>query len=177
MKKEVIIILILLIIPFISATCKENQIDINTASLSELDQLTGIGPVKAESIINSRPFNTLDELVNAYGIGPATLQTIKTQNLACVEEETENSSESTEKQTSPEKPEQENTQNTNNPQKTITSQTIKLNSESQKTIKTENNSEDSIKSKFTIYGLIAFCILLTFLFLIKKRKYKNEFRE
>ena len=178
MKKGVIIILILFLIPIISSTCEDNQININTASLTDLTQIINIGEKRAETLISLRPFESINNLININGIGPTYLEEIKTQNLACVEEEQETSSEDIEEQTPKKTPEQENTQETtNNLPKTITSQTIKLNSESQKTIKTENNSEDSNKNKLTIYGLIAFCILLTFLFLIKKKTYKNEFRE
>lgn len=70
------------------ALCEDGQIDINSASLEELDNLYGIGPVKAEAIINSRPFQSIDELIDVSGIGEFTLTKIKEQGLACVEEET-----------------------------------------------------------------------------------------
>jgi len=47
-----------------------------------------------------------------------------------------------------------------------------------KTIKTEKSSdfENKTKGKYAIYLLITFCVLLLFLFLLKKKKYnKNEF--
>ena len=47
---------ILINIPNISGICEDEQIDINSASLEELDELSGIGPVKAQAIIDSRPF-------------------------------------------------------------------------------------------------------------------------
>ena len=77
----------------ISASCQKNQIDINTASLEELDKLAGIGPVKAQAIINSRPFNKLDDLLNVVGIGDVTLSNIKQQGLACVSDEEEDGEE------------------------------------------------------------------------------------
>ena len=45
-----------------------------------------------------------------------------------------------------------------------------------KTIKTENNSEESGRS-YAIYGFIGFCILLGFLFVLKIRKNKFEKNE
>lgn len=56
------------------------QIDINIATLEELDDIPGIGPTKAQSIITYRvthgSFTSLDELLNVPGIGPALLEQI-----------------------------------------------------------------------------------------------------
>lgn len=60
------------------------SIDINTASSEELDEITGIGPVLAQRIIEARPFNSLDDLTKVKGIGEKTLQKIKDQGLARV---------------------------------------------------------------------------------------------
>ncbi|MDO8524789.1 MAG: helix-hairpin-helix domain-containing protein [bacterium] len=59
-------------------------VDINTATLSQLDKLTGIGPMYAQGIIDSRPYSSVDDLLRVKGIGPATLQKIKSQDFACV---------------------------------------------------------------------------------------------
>ncbi|QKV57929.1 MAG: helix-hairpin-helix domain-containing protein [Dechloromonas sp.] len=55
------------------------QLDINKASPEQLDGLKGIGPAKAQAIVDYRrqhgPFKSVDELQNVPGIGPATLRT------------------------------------------------------------------------------------------------------
>ncbi len=60
-------------------------IDINSASLKELEKLAGIGPVLAQRIIEARPFYSLDELTKVSGIGEKILQEIKKQGLAWVD--------------------------------------------------------------------------------------------
>jgi len=79
--------ILFLFLPNISAVCNESQININTASLEELDALSGIGPVKAQAIIDTRPFSSIDDLINVNGIGEVTLNNIKLQGLACIDGE------------------------------------------------------------------------------------------
>jgi hypothetical protein len=45
-------------------------IDVNRASVEDLEALPGLGPVMAARIAAARPFRTLDELREVSGIGP-----------------------------------------------------------------------------------------------------------
>jgi competence protein ComEA len=47
----------------------QTKLDVNTASLTELQNIPGIGPVVAERIIEGRPFKSADELQRVKGIG------------------------------------------------------------------------------------------------------------
>jgi competence ComEA-like helix-hairpin-helix protein len=74
----VILSLLFLFTPVVFAT---EKIDINTASLEQLDKIIGIGPVLAQRIIETRPFYSVDDLIKVEGIGEKTLQKIKDQGL------------------------------------------------------------------------------------------------
>jgi competence protein ComEA len=56
-------------------------VNINTATQAELESLDGIGPIKAQSIIDHRKknggFKTVDDLKQVDGIGSATLENLR----------------------------------------------------------------------------------------------------
>ena len=69
--------------PIITESINENEqgvININTASLQDLDTLPGIGPSTAQSIIDFREengsFSSVEDIVLVPGIGEATLNEI-----------------------------------------------------------------------------------------------------
>jgi len=85
MNKKIIIILILGFLFFSYFVLALDKVEINTATLEQLDTLTGIGPVMAQRITDARPFSSLNDLLRVSGIGEKTLQKIKDQGLAYVD--------------------------------------------------------------------------------------------
>ena len=61
-------------------------VDINSASKNELVALSGIGPAKAQAILDYRkangPFKTVDELRNVKGIGAKRLEKLRSEIAA-----------------------------------------------------------------------------------------------
>ena len=162
----------LFLLSSISAICEDGQIDINSASLEELDELYGIGPAKAQAIIDARPYNPVDELVNAYGIGEATLNNIKSHGLACVSESEVDNYEDTGEEVLTETPEWESVPPIKSDNSPKVLDTIKLSSPESgtKNIKSNSGENKLYTGNYAVYGLIAFCILLGVLFLRKKRQ-------
>ena len=57
-----------------------SRIDLNSASLTQLDRLPEIGPVTAERIVAARaqqPFESVQDLQRVHGIGPKTIARIR----------------------------------------------------------------------------------------------------
>jgi len=51
---------------------EEGCVNINTATIAELDSLSGIGLSTAQKIIDNRPYNTIEDILNVSGIGETT---------------------------------------------------------------------------------------------------------
>jgi competence protein ComEA len=67
--------------PEVILPSNENPLNLNTATLEEIDLLPGIGPARAAEILAYRTqkgsFTTIEELMNISGIGQATFDRIK----------------------------------------------------------------------------------------------------
>jgi len=55
----------------------QGKVNINTASMSELDGLMGIGEARARLIMDNRPYGNIDELVSKAKIPQSVYETIK----------------------------------------------------------------------------------------------------
>ncbi|GAB4026662.1 MAG: hypothetical protein Fur0011_2810 [Candidatus Microgenomates bacterium] len=61
----------------ISETQQNQKININSASVSELDKLEGIGEVRAQAIVANRPYGKLEELVSKAKIPESVYEKIR----------------------------------------------------------------------------------------------------
>lgn len=184
-KCAFIFMFLILFTHFALSQCSSDQVNINTAPISDLDKLTGIGPAYAQDIINARPYSSLDDLDRAKNIGPSRLDKIKQQGLACV---------SSEDQSQPQTNTQEDVQNTEIEDNTddadsvITSnavapiEEVEINQETQPNeniinLNSDNNiikeeivyeSKNEIIRKYAIYAFAIFLVLIIIILLIKR---------
>ena len=67
--------------PVSGGTVSGGPIDLNNATLDQLDSLSGIGPATAKAIIDRRNelgrFRSVDDLLTVKGIGPTKLESIR----------------------------------------------------------------------------------------------------
>lgn len=61
----------------VAGTSIQAKVNINTASQSELESLPGIGPVTAEKIINARPYQQIEDLLNKKVVSQSVFEKIK----------------------------------------------------------------------------------------------------
>ncbi|VVB83154.1 Helix-hairpin-helix motif protein [uncultured archaeon] len=188
MNKIGSVLILIFLLSNISASCNSTQIDINSASPEDLDKLSGIGTVKAQAIIQGRPYNSIEDLIKVKGIGNSTLNKIKLQGLACVGEGISNRGiiQNDSEQINPienisvtyeitaENTDLATSNIEDNPDKNAETTNLTPIILDAKTIKIENNSE-ILKRNLPFYGLIAICIIFGALVLLKGRKRKNEF--
>src|SRR5699024_11304759 len=64
---------------------KENSgcVNINKASQENLQKIIHIGEKRVEELVELRPFDSVDDLTRINGIGPARIEDIKSEGIAC----------------------------------------------------------------------------------------------
>ena len=50
------------------------RVNLNTATLTELESIPGIGEVLAKQIVAKRPYTSIEQLLQIRGIGPTSLE-------------------------------------------------------------------------------------------------------
>jgi competence protein ComEA len=63
------------------------RVNVNTATLTELESIPGIGEARARQIVAQRPYASVDQLLQISGIGPRSLERLRA--FVKVEGETE----------------------------------------------------------------------------------------
>jgi len=60
-----------------ASNAASNLVDINSATKEQLDALPEIGPVKAQAIIDGRPYKKIEDIMKVKGIKQGTFNKIK----------------------------------------------------------------------------------------------------
>jgi hypothetical protein len=203
MKKLVVFLFAIFLFWNVCANCEEGQIDINSASAEELDRIIHVGPAVAGYIIDSRPFDSVDELVDVKYISENYLNDIKEEGLACVKDETEKE-ENYEEETQDEDYEEEDENSDDSYEEDydendeeeeipeINYEEISTKTESgkgpvekikikkevinlvPKDIKKEDSLEKLETKNYAVYGLAVFSVILIMLFVLKLRTSKQD---
>jgi competence protein ComEA len=66
-----------LFIPGLTSASGAQRVSINSSSAEQLDTLPGVGPATAQRIIEGRPYNKLEDLLEVKGIGEKTLEKLR----------------------------------------------------------------------------------------------------
>lgn len=172
MRKIMLVFCLVFLIGNCLADCDNSQIDINSASLEELDEIIWVGPATAEKIIDARPFDDVDNLIKVSGIGEVKLGDIKDQDLACVED-------GKKRKKDKEKIVYEEASSVQNldligqdvGKEIKTGEMISL---IPKDIKKDVVKENTGKGSYAMYGLVAFSVLLLFLFALKIKGFRKD---
>lgn len=61
----------------VAGASTSGKISLNSASKTELESLPGVGESTAQKIIDARPFNSIEDLLNVEGIGDSKFNQIK----------------------------------------------------------------------------------------------------
>lgn len=69
--------------PEVVTSCQPGQVDINTASVEDLERIGEIGPQLANEMVALRPFDGVADIVRVDGIGEVTMSAITEEGLAC----------------------------------------------------------------------------------------------
>ena len=64
-------------------SCTDGQTDLNSADVDELQQIVHVGPDRAGDIVSGRPFFSVSALSRLDGIGPARIDDIVSEGIAC----------------------------------------------------------------------------------------------
>ena len=67
---------------YVEANSELDKININTATLQDLDTLKGIGATRAKSIIDGRPYKSVEDLVTKKIVSQSILDSIKDRLIA-----------------------------------------------------------------------------------------------
>jgi competence protein ComEA len=64
-------------VPALVTETGSERVSVNSASATLLDTLPGVGPATAQRIIEGRPYNKLEDLLDVKGIGEKTLEKLR----------------------------------------------------------------------------------------------------